>query len=84
MGRVANVHVSLIGDCHAGQLGGTHTDQVEASPEFGVFYIFNSLASVQFQWNLIEVILKIILSIDGWGIFCEIALRWMSLDLIED
>ena len=27
---------------------------------------------------------KLILVIDGWGISCEIALRWMSLDLTDD
>ena len=30
------------------------------------------------------VIFKQILVIDGWGISCEIALRWMSLNLTDD
>ena len=31
-----------------------------------------------------SVILKWILVIDGWGISCEIALIWMSLDFTDD
>ena len=27
---------------------------------------------------------KVILISDGWGISCEIALRWLSLDLTDD
>ena len=34
------------------------------------------------NWS-IEVIFKLILVIDGWGISLEIALRWMSLDLTD-
>ena len=44
----------------------------------------NSLASGKFEWNLRNVKLRLILLIDGWGISCELALRWMSLDLNED
>ena len=42
----------------------------------------NSLAPGEFQQNFSYVIFKWILVIDGWGIACEIALIWMSLDLL--
>ena len=45
---------------------------------------FNSLAPRKFEWNFRHVIFKQILVIDGWGISCEIALIWMSLDLTDD
>ena len=35
----------------------------------------------RFERNLRKVIFKLILMICGWGIFCKIALRWMSMDL---
>ena len=38
----------------------------------------------KFEWNFRHVIFKHILVIDGWGISCEIALIWMSLDFIDD
>ena len=46
----------------------------------------NSLAPGKFEWNFTfrYVILKWILVIDGWGISCEIALIWMSLDFTDD
>ena len=44
----------------------------------------NSLAPGKFEWNFIYVILKWILVNDGWGISCEIALIWMSLDFTDD
>ena len=34
----------------------------------------NSLAPGKFEWNFRHVIFKHILMIDGWGIYCEIAL----------
>ena len=37
-----------------------------------------------FVWNFDSVIFKLILLIDGWGIFREIALRRMPLDLTDD
>ena len=45
---------------------------------------FNSLAPGNFEWNFRHVIFKQILVIDGWGISCEIALIWMSLDFTDD
>ena len=46
--------------------------------------IINSLAPGKFEWNFRHVIFKQILVIDGWGISCEIALIWMSLDFTDD
>ena len=45
---------------------------------------FNLLAPGKFKWNFEYVIFKQILVIDGWGIACEIALIWMSLDFTDD
>ena len=45
---------------------------------------FNSLAPGKFAGNFKQVIFKQILVIDSWGISCEIALIWMSLDFIDD
>ena len=44
----------------------------------------NLLAPGGFEWNLRYSIFKLILEIEGWGISCVIALRWMSLDIIGD
>ena len=44
----------------------------------------NSLAPGKFEWNFMYLICQIISVIDGWGIFCELALKWMSLDLTDD
>ena len=44
----------------------------------------NSLAPGKFKWNFRHVIFKQILVINGWGISCEIALIWMSLDFTDD
>ena len=41
---------------------------------------YYSLVPGKFEWNFRLVIFKQILVIDGWGISCEIALIWMSLD----
>ena len=49
-----------------------------------VISIFNSLAPGKFEWNFRYVIFKWILVTDGWGISCEIALIWMSLDFTDD
>ena len=38
----------------------------------------------EFECNFRNVIFKRILVIDGWGISCEIALIWMSLDFTDD
>ena len=44
----------------------------------------NSLASERFGWNFRYESVKPILVIDGWGIYCAIALRWVSLDHTDD
>ena len=44
----------------------------------------NSLTPGKFEWNFRYVIFKQILLIDGWGIFSEIALIWMSQDFTDD
>ena len=44
----------------------------------------NSLAPGKFKWNFRYVIFNRILAIAGWGISCEIALIWMSLDFTND
>ena len=48
------------------------------------YNIVNSLAPGKFEWNFRHVIFKRILVIDSWGISCEIALIWMSLDFTDD
>ena len=45
---------------------------------------FNTLAPGIFEWNFRYIIFKQISVIDGWGISCEIALIWMSLDFTDD
>ena len=45
---------------------------------------FNSLTPGRFVWNFIQVIFKIISVVDGWGISCETAVRWMSLFHSDD
>ena len=47
-------------------------------------WLINSLAPGKFEWNFRHVIFKQILVIDDWGISCEIALIWMSLDFTDD
>ena len=44
----------------------------------------NSLGSGKFIWNFGYLIFQIISVIDGWVISCELALRWMSLDVTDD
>ena len=44
----------------------------------------NSLAPGKLAWNFRQVIFKQILVFNGWGIPCEIALIWKSLDFTDD
>ena len=44
----------------------------------------DSLAPRRFEQNFRQVIFKLISVTDGWGISCNIALRWMPLDLTND
>ena len=50
----------------------------------GNAFRINPLAPGKFKWNFWYVIFKRILEIEGWGISCEIALIWMSLDFTDD
>ena len=43
-----------------------------------------SLAPGEFEWYFRYLIFQIISVVDGWAISCEVALRWMSLDLTDD
>ena len=47
-------------------------------------FVLNSLAPGRFEWNFRHVLFKLMFVIDGWGILCEIALIWMSLDFTDD
>ena len=47
-------------------------------------HYLNSLAPGKFEGKLRHVIFKQILVIDGWGISCEIALIWITLDFTDD
>ena len=47
-------------------------------------YFVNSLAPGRFQFNFRKAIFRLILVNGGWDISCEIALRWMPLDLTDD
>ena len=47
-------------------------------------YYINSLALRRYEWYFTRVILKLFLVIDGWVIYREFAVRWMSLDVIVD
>ena len=46
--------------------------------------MINLFVSGRFESNFRQVIFKQILGIGGLGISCEIALRWMLLDLTDD
>ena len=49
-----------------------------------IYWWFNSLTPRKCEWNFRHGIFKQILVIDAWGISCEIALKWMSLDFTDD
>ena len=57
--------------------------QLKVYTERGILTL-KSLVPGRFKWNFRWVILKLILVIDGWGISCEIALKCMPVDLIDD
>ena len=54
------------------------------SSVYRYLFCFTSLVAGKFEWNFRYVIFKRILMIDGWGICCENALIWMSLDFTDD
>ena len=60
------------------------TNVLVLSSQYNRNATFNSLVPGKFEWNFIYVIFKWISVIDGWGISCEIALIWMSLDFTDD
>ena len=51
---------------------------------FRFYHLFNSMAPGKFEWYFRNLIFQIISVFDGWGISCEFALRWMSLDHTDD
>ena len=57
---------------------------VSAECHWTHWWQLNALAPGKFKQNFRQVIFKLISVIDGWGITCEIALRWISLDLTDD
>ena len=63
-----------------------YLNQAQPSSSYGITRVWwvNSLAPGRFEWNSRSVSFKVISVIDGWEIICEIALRWMSLDLSDD
>ena len=44
----------------------------------------NSSAPGRFEWNFKWVFFKVVFVINRWSFCCEVALRWMSLDLTDD
>ena len=48
------------------------------------WYLYIDWAPWEFEWSFRQVIFKLISVTDGWGISCEIGLRWMLLDLTDD
>ena len=46
--------------------------------------VFDSFTPVKFEWKFRYAIVESILVIDGWGISCEIAQIWMSVDFTND
>ena len=65
--KLSAIHLLLWGSCHK---------------EYALETRLNSLGPVRCQWNFRYVIFLISLLIEGWGISCEIALSWTSLDLV--
>ena len=46
--------------------------------------LFNSLTPGRFEWKFGYVIFKVILVILGYGVQCQVALIWMSMELTDD
>ena len=61
----------------------THTHTHTHGYGTGTWRVY-SLALGKFKWNFRYLIFMIISGIGGCGISCELALRWMSLDLTDD
>ena len=60
------------------------TVHIQKKHKYPSHWCINSLAPGEFELNFRYLILQIISVTDGWGISCELALRWMSLDLSDD
>ena len=52
--------------------------------DLNVSDVVNSLVPGRFDWDFKEVIFKLHLVTDGWGISNEVAIRWMSQDFTKD
>ena len=75
-----NQHALKIKELHGGVCGNNNQITFRISD----VNLFNSLAPGKFEWNFRSLIFQIISVIDGWGISCEVAHRWMSLDITDD
>ena len=58
--------------------------QLSVSPFDTKSELVNSLAPGTFELHFRHVLFKQILVIDGWGISCQIALLWISLNFTDD
>ena len=65
---------------------GQQQKKPQSSTLLTLLWVINSLAPGKSKRNFSSLIFQIIfqIMIDGWGISCELALRWMSLDLTDD
>ena len=77
-------HIYLFNTCMYINSSNRYTHTTELNIDSGDLYTINSLAPGIFEWNFKYVIFTWILVIDGWGICCEIVLKWMSLDFTDD
>ena len=78
---------TLLPDCFSSLLmtSGDTVGRIWQTDSFKASHIIIPIqAPGTFEWNLRYVIFKRILVIDGWGISCEIALIWTSLDFTND
>ena len=66
----------ILGNRGPGCIGGTKPVLTDTK--------INSLAPRKFEWNFRLMIYKKVLVINGWGLSCEMALIWMSLDFTYD
>ena len=49
-----------------------------------VWWLLNSLTHGTFGWSFRQVIFKLIVVIDCWGVSTKIGIRWIQLDLTDD
>ena len=71
--------------CHIHQLAIESQQQwaktIGATNDQCIQDVLNSLAPGRFEWNFVNVLSSVN---DAWGISCETAVRWMSLNLTDD